>query len=491
MVSKDLRNVNSARKIYKAMRESEIKNLTNFEKRLVGLEFENQILGDNLRPITFERIQEIWKDFEKLGWKINMDPALGVISSLDKNFGSGNVNFSSDSAAGNLERALPPVQNLSEAEKLLKKVHADALKVLRKNKLRMLGTGLQPGIFSSPKKMRTKNTIYLALEKMGASDYFDNAMMMANSAHQAGISLKIEEVIDVTNELTKITGLIVSFFANSCIQGWKLLPWQEWRMICWDLRFFGTEPGFHKLTGFPPKPFKSIADYFKYYWDLPHMILPPTRKGIWCVPIKKINYFRYFSGKESEARSLLGKRTKLKPSVKDINLAMISMWPHAKPHLVIDPKQVTVSDFMENLQKNTLEKYLKGKLLNCYMEYRGAAASPPNEEMALPALILGLVENIDEVKKFTKQYSWNEWRELVYKTSARGMITKINGKSIHGLLKKILEISEKGLNRRKMNEAKYLKVLWKRLANKENPASQSIAAFKKSKKDFLELITYK
>src|SRR3989339_799653 len=417
------------------MREAGTKDLTNFEKRLVGLEFENQIIGDNLRPITFERMQKVWKYFEKLGWKINTDPVLRVIGSLDKNFGNGNVNLSYDSAAGNLERAFPPVQNLGEAEKLLSKVHADALKVLGKNKLRMLGTGLQPGIFSSPKKMRTKNTIYLALEKMGASDYFDNAMMMANSAHQAGISLRIEEVIDVTNELTKVTGLIVSLFANSCIQSWKLLPWQEWRMICWDLRFIGAEPGFYKLTGFPPKPFKSLTDYFKYYWDLPHMILPPTREEVWCVPVKKINYFGYFSGKEFEARSLLGKRTKLEPSVKDINLAMISMWPHAKPHLVIDSEQATVSDFMENLRKNTLEKYLKGKLLNCYMEYRGAAASPPNEEMALPDFVLGLVENISEVKKFTKQYSWNEWKELVYKASVYGMDIKINGKSIYGLLK--------------------------------------------------------
>ena len=111
--------------------------------------------------------------------------------------------------------------------------------------------------------------------------------------------------------------------------------------------------------------------------------------------------------------------------------------------------------------------------------------------MALPAFVLGLVENISEVKKFTKQYSWNEWKELVYKASVYGMDIKINGKSIYGLLKKLLEIAEEGLNGRKMNEAKYLKVPWKRLANKENPASQSALAFKKSKKDFLKLITYK
>jgi len=53
------------------------------------------------------------------------------------------------------------------------------------------------------------------------------------------------------------------------------------------------------------------------------------------------------------------------PNPDDLNWAMLCNWPHAKPHIILDPKKITVREFMDNFQKDTLEEYLEGKVVNC------------------------------------------------------------------------------------------------------------------------------
>src|ERR1035437_2690811 len=113
------------------MRESKIENFIDFNERLVGLELENQIIDSNGEPIDFDFMQKIWKDFEKLGWRITTDSGLKIISGAEKEFDGKNVNLSSDAAVGNLEMALPPLSNLKEAEDFLRVVHSEIFQVLK------------------------------------------------------------------------------------------------------------------------------------------------------------------------------------------------------------------------------------------------------------------------------------------------------------------------------------------------------------------------
>ncbi|HLN18887.1 MAG TPA: glutamate-cysteine ligase family protein [Patescibacteria group bacterium] len=472
------------------MRESKIQNLIGFRERLVGLEFENPVIDRNGEPPSFYFMQKVWTDFGKIGWKINKDDRLKIISSVEKDFGGKLVNLSSDSSAGNFEMALPPMPGIKKAHNLLKLVHKDIFRILKKRNLSMIGLGIHPGNLGDHKKLVVRSALYDALCAAGAYNYFDNAIMMANSAHQAGISIKLNEAVKATNELIKITGLVTALCANSPIQNWKMLPVKEWRMLCWDFRLVSNYRGFEKLAGFSKKPFSSLSELFRYYLSTPFMMLPPTRETGWTIPDKKINYLQYFKKKEVASHDLSGKKVLLKPESKDVNLAMIIFWPHAKIHLVADPQKISVSDFMKNLDSGKLEEYLDGKLVNCYIEYRGAGASPVGEELALPALILGLVNNIGELEKFTKCLSWKQWEELVRPASIKGLNFNFEGHNIIRLCEKLVSIAEKGLGKRKSGEEKYLDILKKRIKDKRVPADMAISKFKEGKKEFLKYVSY-
>ncbi len=463
-----------------------------FKERLVGLEFENPIIDFQGETINFQRMQKVFESFEENGWEAKRDYILGYINQIEKDFGDDRVNLITDSGAGNLETAMPPQENIEKARVLHRKVYDDVLSILKTHNLTLGAFAVQPGSIPDIRKFFRQNAMYLALEELDSSDSYANLTSTAISAHQAGVGTKLNETIDDANEMIKIAGLIVALCGNSPIHGFKLLPWKEWRIILIGLfRFMTDHSGFQRLCGFPKKPYKSISDYFRYYWETQWMILPPLRKSEWILPDQKMGFIEYFKAKKVPAHSLKGDKLELIPSADDLNLATICMWPHAKPHIVLDPEKVTVQKFMENFEKDSLEEYLEGKLVNCYIECRAAAAPPKGEEMAIPALMLGLVNNIEEVKNITKLYKWEDWDNLVFAAAVKGLDAKICGKSIIPYLKELLKIAQAGLKKRSLGEEKYLEPFARRIKEKKNPADINIELFKQDKQKFLDHIIYK
>lgn len=473
------------------MRESKLQNFTDWRERLVGIEFENPVAETDATPASFETMQEVWKSFGADGWRTNTDHYYQVFSGAEKDFGGKTVPLISDNGAGNLEMALPPLSSITEGKNLLSEVRADILKVLSRNKLRLLGLGMQPGPLPMPiEERRVKSFLYKGFDSLGPTHRLTNSIMAVCSAHQAGVSIRIHEVIPAANALVQAAGLIIALCANSPIQNWSVLPWKEWRIAAWYFRFMGEKSGFGKLARFPEQPFSSLAHYLMYYWNTPYMILPPMHNEDFLFPKPRMNYLAYFSAPRVTVANLAGKTKKHVPSPADINFAVLCMWPFAKPHIIVDPAKVTVADFMKNLKKDGLEEYLSDKLLNCYIEYRATATAPIGEEMAIPALILGLVNNLPALTHLTERYSWSDWGTLVYAAAARGMEATIRKESIIPLLTALISIAEAGLNKRPFKEALYLSPLKERVAARKTPADNAIEKFKKGKKEFLDYITY-
>lgn len=473
------------------MRESQIRNLMDFKERRIGLELENQIIDQQGKPITAQRMQRIWQEFADAGWEVCTDPALKTIIGADKQFDGFDVHLSSDAAAGNLEMAFSPAQNLDEAERILYLVHQDVFQVLKNQEVALISIGMQPGKIDHVDKYRAQDTLYKAAHKCGISTYFNNGLNTAISAHQAGVSIKLNEAIIITNELIKVTGLIVALCANSSIHNWKILPWQEWRILVWDFRLISDKAGSEKLCGFPDRPFTSIADYLKYYWSTSTTMLPPIREQGWIVPDEPINFLQYFVADQIAAHDLVGNTVTLKPVAKDLNLAMILMWPFAKPHLVADPEKMSIQDFFTAYQQDALEKYLEDKLVNCYIENRIPAAAPVGEEMAIPALTLGLVNNISGLQELTRCFTWDQWRELVYMTATNGLEVELESVEIIDLAQDLIHVAAVGLKNRRLGEEKYLSALQHRIDKRENPAQRTNRIFqKKGKAGLLEHIRY-
>lgn len=475
------------------MKNLNISNIKNTGMRTIGLELENPLLRMDGEPICFETIQEVWKSFVKKGWTPRVDPILdNVIDGLSKDFGGTGASIMSDSGAGNFELAITPQQNLHETERIYKVIFSEINTIIKKHKLTLAGFAVQPGHIENVDNFRRRNAMYSTWEKMESSDRHANFTSSAISAQQVGVGIELKDFVKITNELIKITGLIVALTGNSSIHNWKILPYKEWRIICMDqLRFVGNIEGFEKLVGFPERPFSSISDFFKYYWNSPSMMLPLLRNDEWIIPEKKINFLKFFKCNNIVGHNIQGEKIKIIPEINDISWASVQMWPHAKPHISFDFEKVNFKDFIKNLDDDNLEDYLSGKLTNCYIECRAAGASPVGEELALPALMLGIVNNLVDLKKITKTYSWNEWRKLIFATAVFGMDAKIKERSIIPLLNNLYECALNGLKKRGLGEEKYLKEILKRIESKKNPADIAIEKFKISKKSFLKYINYK
>src|SRR3989338_1099355 len=109
------------------MRESNLENLTDYDERMIGFEFENPIVRQNGEPINFDLLQEVWRDFEM---------------------------------------ALPPMQNLGDAENLYILVRGEILSVLSKHYLSIAAVGIYPGSISDVSTMRDHTYVMTSHEVM-------------------------------------------------------------------------------------------------------------------------------------------------------------------------------------------------------------------------------------------------------------------------------------------------------------------------------------
>ena len=89
------------------------------------------------------------------------------------------------------------------------------------------------------------------------------------------------------------------------------------------------------------------------------------------------------------------------------------------------------------------------------------------------------ISPIKALYAFVKQFEWRKLRDLRRTAAYNGFQVRIKGKKISYFLKKLLNISRRGLKKRKKNEEVYLDALFERVSREKSPADRAIAWFKK------------
>lgn len=474
------------------MKNLEIANV-EIGARTIGLEFENPLIHFDGRAIDFPTIQKVWRHFIKEGgWTPKNDSLLpNIIDGVFKKFGEVSVSIIPDSGAGNFEVAFSPMQNLDEAKDAYKLVYDELITHLKKLKLTLIGYAVQPGELPPMDTFRRRNALYETWSKMESYDLAASLTSSPISAHQVGIGMSPTEFVERTNAMMAISGLIFSLCGNAPIQNWQILQMKDVRLICMHfLRFIVNAPGYDHLVGFPPKPFRSIADFYRYYWSGGGMILPLLRDGQWLIPDKKINFVDFLHSAGIDAHTVQNVSKKIVPAIEDVNWGSVQLWPYAKPHITLDETKASLSEFLQHFDNDSLETYFDGRLTNCYLECRAGSTAPQGEEMAIPALSLGLMNNFSKLKLFTEKFQWSEWEDLVVYGAICGFEAMIGGKNIMPLLQELYSIAEEGLEMRQLGEEVYLKPMQRRIELRKNPADLALESFRKSKEDFLSLIRY-
>lgn len=470
------------------MREAKDINFLNFKERFVGLEFENPLVTQEGGYISQDQIKEFWEKFIKDGDEKDMDYFTGALVGAKKKLSNGEFeNLNTDTSVSHLEMSLAPRENLNDAEMVFYEIRDQVLDVAKAMNLRFLGYGALPAKFEGNYfDFKTKKSLYPVISLRRHNG------VMTMMAHQVGVSLRPEEIVDATNAMQALAGAVTCLVANSPITDGKVTDWKETRLLNWRLAETSAMSK-EERTVFPvmrDTPFTSLSDLFKYIWQ-GKMVLPVMRDGQWVKLKKEVSFVEYLKGKEWQGEDLFGKSVTLTPSVGDINLAVICMWHDAKPHIVFSKEKTNVTDFVANLEKNNLEEYMDGKISNCYLEYRIGATAPVGEELALPTLTLGLINNLNETRKLVEKYTWRQWKELREICYVGAMDSLLDGQSVVPVLTEMVEIANAGLIKRGFGEEKYLEVLKKRIQEKKCPADNAIETFNKGgMKEFLDFASY-
>lgn len=471
------------------MREAKELDLMHEKERLVGLEFENPLVAKDGYIISQDDIQNFWNDFIKDGDEKDVDYFTKTLVGAKKKLQDGSYkNLNTDSGICTLEMSLSPKRNLYDAKKVFEEVRDDVLQSVIAANLRYLGYAIQPRrISGNPYDYKTKKSMYRTFGHVQRHN-----MQIPITAHQVGVSLHLSEVIRTTNALQAISGAVVCVMANSPIFEDKIVPWKETRLLHWAITSTSgrCQEEMRLFAVMPQRPFKNLSEYYSYAWSSP-MPIPVLRNGQWIINKKTVSFIEYCKHKKWQGVDLYGKKVDLEPSVADLNLASICMWFDAKPHLIFNKEKTELKDFFLALEKNALEEYVEDKLVNCYMEFRACGSSPKGEELALPAFILGLVNNLDSLCVLVGKYPWEEWKLLRETSYVTAMESFLGNVKISQILKELCDISEQGLKKRKLKEEIFLEPIKKRIAESKCPADYDIDVFKqKGMEGFIDYISY-
>jgi len=143
--------------------------LADFTDRLVGFELEHQLIDRDGGPLSFGFMQTVWASFAACGWDLHQDPVFDVTGGATKSFSGRTVTLSSDTSAGNLEVALPPMATVADGERLRRAVFEDVVQVTADHHVRVCALGMHPGTCGDLDGLRLRSNLYWALEQWAGS----------------------------------------------------------------------------------------------------------------------------------------------------------------------------------------------------------------------------------------------------------------------------------------------------------------------------------
>ncbi len=429
--------------------EKFIKSLKYSQKRMIGIEVELVAIKKNGRAVSWEDVQNIFRDFIDKDWEAVHDgkngPIVGVKNKKQKNNWFDYI--LTDNGFCLLEIITAPRENLNDVYIRFEEIKKKLVNIAKKNNVYILSYGIQP-ITPPSFKLLTPRKRYVFFRKIANPHVYQSGTTII-AAEQTNINLRSkEEAARVFNALSATVPIQTALFANSPIWSGKVHPkYKVIRAIFWRGKY---DPW---RVGMPPRPFRNLEDYFRHIWSLETFLVKRGDDKYYEV-LKKPQFMFYleYGGKGKLVGDKNAKIVNLKPERSDIDLHNTFVW-------------------WDNRLKTTTK--------TVYIENRDCATQPPKEEMTVFAFHLGIVENVAKVEKILSKYHYSDLRNARYEALTKALKAKIGDEPITDLAQKLVEAAREGLKKRGMGEEKFLIPLFERIKAKESPADKMIKIYKK------------
>ncbi len=332
-----------------------------------------------------------------------------------------------DSGWSNLEIALPPFAQLTDAEMAFDNIMAILKRLVGEIGGLILGYGIQPITAPAKENWIQKRRHQVVCKNFGCEHDVNITIISSSQVH---VAVSQGEVVLANNVFNWLAGVMIAMMANSPV--WK----------------GGIDP-------------VRLAVRERMWW-----FTPDDRHGIFPGPSRDLNHLFC---KIINFRHLVAKNC----------------------HDYFLPKNTFAGFLRENQDREFLNELpaLEGTMWFCArpratlgtMEIRPACSQPREASMALPAFSLGIAENLVNAQAAIDAlgYPWGICRELRETAMTDGLKGKVDDLIIADLAGIFLEIAEAGLKKRGLGEEKYLTPLWNRVQARETLAEEIIAIFEK------------
>jgi len=453
--------------------------------RKIALEYEFLAIdtqsGEAARRDQVKAIWKKWSESEhvELYKDYGTKQPVGVI--YTQNDGR-RVVINSDAGANIIEFGFLPLESVADCEENMKEIVSEFLQVANTEGVTLIDLAVQPKTPCYYPDLKTEKTWYRGFYRTEFwaqfHHYFSNV-----AAHQVCIDVSQKDAMKVFDVINAVSGVLIGMCANSTIEAEDFLPVHEVREHRWNMFTTGYPEEYQRYRGIPDAPIETFQKYVERNWSLPYiMTIRDGGKHVHVIPeVKHIG--DYFTRSEWQSFDVVtSEKNNILPSIVDVSDQLQYGWPMARPRFEFD-ESITLDAFKNAYEHGAIDELLDGHLSKMYIETRCIASQPWESIMSAPALVLGIIENIDAVHEFISKKEWKFWRELRDKAIEKSLEVD----EIASLAQELLDMAKTGLVNRGLGEESYLSTLYERVEKRESPAISSRKEFEEIEIDaFIE-----
>ncbi len=464
-------------------------------KRRVGLEFEYPVIRKDGKPVLQKEINRLFNFFASKKWTKKKDRYTKQIIGVYKKTKHGTFMIDNDGSPGILEIGTPPHYDLFSLKKEQEGIMKHIFSFLKKTHS-LLGYGVSP--FTDPHDLTIAPKGHYPHMVTIVDDFELFRPYYILSSTQTNISGSLPELLKAANVFFALSGPLVSISANISVYNGKILPFRDARGSFADNFKKKVRRTYIDAVGIPNKPFVSWKEYMTFLFDRPgHLLLIDGE--FYAVHDHKTHLLDALKNKKPILVQRLKKTTdKKKPKrekkvlkIQDLWLMQAILWTDIRLKFSFK-ESIKTEEFLQALESDekTFETYLKKNFSNYYIEIRPVTTQPKNEQYAMPAFCLGLMEELHKVEKIIYKHDWTVWKKMRVAGYKKGLQAKVKNIEAKKLLKKLLAISKKGLKKRGYGEEIFLSPLYKRLKQQITPSEKAEKILREEGKDaFLDYLT--
>ena len=400
--------------------------------RTVGMEAKFCLTDSDGNAVSAGFLEDLFTHLGCLGWGVLRDGNLGISTGAIRESDTCPAVVSTGTGHCKIEFSVPYGESIVELESNFSRMVKDVKCHTVPSEAHLLCLGVHPVTEPEPgmvqKKMR--HIFWDEVFKSGLLHLFT-----ISSDCQVHVAIGAEEAHSALNVLQGFAGPQIALTANATVwQGSVDLGHVDVREAFWDWWLDGED-----RAGVARVAFSSLEDYVRRISSMRPVFVEREGKSLGIYRYPSFQDY-YCSNERAVAVTGEGREVTVIPEEKDIDLHDTFNWYACR-----------------------LSHYGT-------VENRANCQQPPEDIMSVPALTLGLVENVDKAADFIAGFEWSTLRQLRDKALIEGPEAAVGDLQVLDLSEKMLMLAGEGLASRGMGEQEYLAPLWERLRERSCPA---------------------